>query len=135
MPKVVSRGECEFALHCRAYNLTPEREYLFHPTRKFRFDFAFPAEKLAVEIEGLTREGGRHQRRSGYTVDCVKYSEAAVLGWRVIRATTAQVTSGQAIDWTLAALRGCDSLNQRSRSVARTNISGRNELRTGREQS
>jgi very-short-patch-repair endonuclease len=104
IPNALSPGECEFALHCRAHGLRPEREWQFHPTRKFRFDFAFPDAKLAVEIEGGIWRGGRHCRGTGFENDCIKYSEAAILGWRIIRATTEQVMSGQAINWTLAAL-------------------------------
>ena len=92
-----------FWLHCRAEKLEPMREFSFHPTRKFRFDFAWQDKMLAVEVEGGVN--GRHQRISGFSGDCFKYSEAAVLGWRVIRATTAQVISGQAIDWVLRALK------------------------------
>ena len=103
IPKALSKGEEAFALHCRAEGLSPVRELFFHPTRKFRFDFAFPDKMLAVEIEGGVN--GRHQRIGGFTGDCVKYSEAAVLGWRIIRATTGQVMSGQAIDWVLKALK------------------------------
>ena len=66
----------------------PEPEYRFHPDRKWRFDLAWPDCRLAVEIEGLTRGGGRHQRPRGYTHDCEKYREAAKLGWRVLRDTS-----------------------------------------------
>lgn len=103
IPKALSKGEEAFASDCRIEELTPEREFMFHPTRKWRFDFAWPDIKLAVEVEGGVN--GRHQRIGGFTGDCVKYSEAAVLGWRVIRATTAQVMSGQAIVWVMKALK------------------------------
>ena len=101
-PKSLSPGEEAFALHCRVERLNPIREYAFHPKRKWRFDFSFPDAMLAVEIEGGV--GGRHQRVGGFAGDCVKYAHAAILGWRVIRATTAQVMSGDAIQWTLEAL-------------------------------
>ena len=57
------------------------REHMFHPTRKWRFDFAFPSVKLAVEIEGW----GRHQRRVGFSLDCEKYNTAESMGWRILR--------------------------------------------------
>ena len=64
----------------------PEREVRFHPERKWRFDFAWPANKVAVELEGtLPRFGGRHQRMAGFDGDCEKYNSALVLGWRVLR--------------------------------------------------
>jgi very-short-patch-repair endonuclease len=103
IPKALSKGEEAFVRQCEVEWLTPEREFMFHPTHKWRFDFAFRFAKLAVEVEGGVN--GRHQRIGGSTADCVKYSEAAVLGWRVIRATTAQVMSGQAIIWVLKALK------------------------------
>lgn len=65
----------------RAPTLPPEREFRFHPERRWRFDFAWPSIKLAVEIEGR----GRHQTVVGYRRDCEKYNEAARLGWRVLR--------------------------------------------------
>ena len=83
----------QIAAHCRAGGYeAPEPEYQFHPTRKWRFDFAFPAAKVAVEYEGTTGgKGGRHQRREGYAEDAVKYTEAALLGWKVIRVTSSTV--------------------------------------------
>lgn len=102
--KKLSPGEEAFALHCRAECLNPEREFYFAKPRQWRFDFAFPAIKLAIEIEGGTWSGGRHSRGSGYDKDCEKYSEAAILGWRVIRVTTGMVNSGQAINYTIRAI-------------------------------
>jgi very-short-patch-repair endonuclease len=64
------------------------REYRFHPVRKFRFDFALPDERIAVEYEGSTWAGGRHTRGTGYSRDCVKYNLATVEGWRVLRYTS-----------------------------------------------
>ena len=60
------------------------KEYKFAPDRKWRFDFAFPSQWLAVEIEGR----GRHQMAKGVRNDCEKYNTALVLGWRVMRFPT-----------------------------------------------
>lgn len=57
------------------------REYQFHPTRKWRFDVAWPEQKLAVEIDGR----GRHQTISGVRKDYEKHNEATRMGWRVLR--------------------------------------------------
>ncbi len=82
----------------RAYGLPePEQEYKFHPDRKWRFDFAFVSERLAVEVEGATWANGRHTRGDGFENDCRKYAEAAILGWRVIRVTGGMVESGEAV--------------------------------------
>lgn len=82
------------------------REYRFHPIRKWRFDFAHPDRKLAVEVEGFGAGGmaGRHQRFMGFNQDAEKYAEAVIAGWRVIRCTTQQVRNGKAAQWVARAL-------------------------------
>lgn len=64
---------------------TPEREYKFHEKRKWRFDYAWPDKKIAVEKEGGVWSHGRHTRGSGFVKDMEKYNEAGRLGWRVFR--------------------------------------------------
>ena len=62
------------------------REHKFHPKRRWKFDFAFPTFKVAVEIEGLGAGGmGRHQRVGGLVKDAEKYNMAAEMGWTVLR--------------------------------------------------
>lgn len=98
----------------------PLAQYRFAPPRKWRFDFAWLARKLAVEIDGGTRgrpvvchrcgtpvrarkangnlgriimQGGRHNNPSGYATDREKHNAAVVLGWRVLTATTEMLNS------------------------------------------
>lgn len=83
----------------------PESEYRFHPDRRWRFDLAWPAAMVACEVEGGiwmqtdTGRGKGHAHPERFTGDCEKYSEAAICGWRLIRATPEQVVSGQALSW------------------------------------
>ena len=78
---------------------TPEREWKFHPTRRWRFDFAWPEHNLlALEVEGATWANGRHNRGNGFENDCIKYGEAAVLGWRLLRVTGGMIQDGRAVD-------------------------------------
>jgi len=102
-PQALSPGEEAFALHCRVENLEPIREFRFHKTRKWRFDFYFPEKKLAVEVEG--GYGGRHQR-TGFATDMQKYNAAASMGIMVLRFTTRDVIRGDAINQVLGVLRG-----------------------------
>lgn len=84
------------ALQLRALGLQPDIEHRFHPTRRWRLDFAFPALRLGVEVEGGLYSRGRHVRPAGYEADLEKYNAAALAGWMVLRFSPAQVRSGQA---------------------------------------
>ena len=99
IPKAESAAEAELALWIRTSPDVPPpvREFQFHPTRKWRFDFAWPQIRLAVEIEGLTADGGRHQRIGGFSADLAKYHAAWMLNWRVYRCSASMVSSGEAI--------------------------------------
>ena len=68
-------------------------EYRFHPTRQWRFDFAFIDKKIAVEIEGGIWSGGGHTRGLHYSSDCEKYNQAQILGWVVLRYTDKNIYS------------------------------------------
>jgi len=64
----------------------PEPEYPFSKVlkRRHRFDFAWPDERIAVEVEGnawTVKGGGRHMRDS----DLEKYNLACHLRWLVFR--------------------------------------------------
>ena len=73
---------------CRAAGLkTPAMEYRFCLDRKWRFDYAWPDQRIALEYEGGVTSGGRHTRAVGYTKDCEKYNQAQIMGWTVLRVT------------------------------------------------
>ncbi len=73
---------------CRAVGLPePVAEYRFAPPRRWRFDYAWPEARIAVEVEGGAWVGGRHTRAGGFIADMEKYNRAAVLGWRILRYT------------------------------------------------
>ena len=75
------------------------QEYKFHPIRRWRFDFAWPEKKLALEVEGGIFRGGRHTSPKGFINDCEKYNTAALMGWTVIRVTSPQIKSGELLQW------------------------------------
>ena len=64
------------------------KEYKFHEVRKWRFDYAIPSVKVAIEIDGGVWEYGRHNRPQGYINDMEKLNNAASMGWLVLRFTT-----------------------------------------------
>lgn len=102
--------EERFRLQLDLSGLTPlsadyKQQFRFHPTRRWPFDFAWPESKVAVEIQGgiwgtgkRNEVKGAHVRGKGYTMDCEKLGEAAVLGWKVIPVTPEMVDDGTALD-------------------------------------
>jgi hypothetical protein len=75
----------------------PEREYRFCE-RGWRFDFAWPGQMVAAEVEGAIWVQGRHTRGRGFENDCAKYNRATLLGWRVFRFTPAMINQGEALE-------------------------------------
>ncbi|NYZ70022.1 hypothetical protein H0A36_28820, partial [Endozoicomonas sp. SM1973] len=73
----MSKLETTLEFYLEAYKLPkPVTEYKFHPKRRWRFDFAWPDKKLAVEVEGGGWVNGRHNRGQGFANDMEKYHEA-----------------------------------------------------------
>ena len=87
------------ALHLKAHKVKYEREVCLVAGRQWRFDFWFPDAGIAVEVEGGTKFGkSRHSRGDGFEEDCRKYNAASLAGIRLLRFTTRQVKSGEAVD-------------------------------------
>lgn len=87
-------------------------EYQFHPTREWRFDFAIPSRRVAIEVEGGCFNGGRHIRPEGYLRDVEKYNEAAVEGWCVIRVLPAELLSFKSVRLIIRAVERKKEINQ-----------------------
>ncbi|WP_439832625.1 hypothetical protein [Aeromonas caviae] len=81
----------------------PATELLFHPKRKWRFDYAWPTRMIAIEVHGGIHSGGRHTRGRGFVEDRAKMNEATLLGWTVLEVTPEHIKSGQLRAWLLAA--------------------------------
>ena len=102
----VSALELEMLRQIQAAQLpTPKLEHRFHPVRRWRFDFCWIDQRLALEVEGGIWCNGRHTTGSGFTADCAKYNTALIMGWRVLRVTGTQVKSGAALSWLELALK------------------------------
>jgi very-short-patch-repair endonuclease len=67
-------------------------QHRFHPTRRWRFDFAHLASKVAIEIQGGIWSHGAHVRGAQYQRDRAKIVMAQELGWIVYELTDRQIT-------------------------------------------
>ena len=72
----------------------PIAEYQFAAPRRWRFDWAFIDQKVAVEVDGgvWLKFGGRH----GSDKDREKTNCAAAMGWRVFRYSPAMIEADPA---------------------------------------
>lgn len=88
------------------------KEFRFHPIRKWRFDYALPDHRLAIEVEGGVWSGGRHIRPRGFLGDMEKYNSASALGWRVLRVTPDTLCSSATLDLVRQAIAATDQQNE-----------------------
>ena len=84
------------------------KEYRFHPTRKWRMDYAWPSHMIALEVEGAVWTRGRHTRGSGFVNDISKYNAATMLGWRVFRIIRGDFDVGRATELIEEAIRSVE---------------------------
>lgn len=77
-----------------------ERELVFHPGRRWRFDFANQERALALEIDGQV-----HRIAGRFEGDVDKLNQATLSGWRVLRVTPGMVDDGSALDLVVQAIR------------------------------
>lgn len=82
------------------------KEYRFYKSRQWRFDYALPLYKIALEVEGGVWTQGRHVRPVGFLGDMNKYNTATLLGWRVFRTTPSKLLSQDTITLIKNAING-----------------------------
>ena len=82
------------------------KEYRFHPQRRWRFDYALPEHKIALEVEGGVWTGGRHTRPQGFLGDIEKYNTATLMGWRVFRTTPEELVRSATLNLLRQAISG-----------------------------
>lgn len=79
-------------------------EFQALPDRRYRWDLAWPEQKLLVEIQGGIWAEGGHTTGVGVTRDCEKATLAALAGFRCLAVTSDHISSGQALKWIQEAL-------------------------------
>lgn len=102
-----------FEMQCRLAGLPePQKEYKFHPKRRWRFDFAWPApfvsfkDPVALEVQGGLFVQGRHSRGAALLKEHEKLNAAALLGWRILYCTPKQIADGSALSLVEQAIKG-----------------------------
>lgn len=70
------------------------RELVFLPDRKYRLDFAFPQQKIGVEVQGMV-----HRIKGRFKADIEKRALAMLNGWRILEVSGTEVRNGKAIEW------------------------------------
>lgn len=75
-----------------------ETEFRFHPPRRWRWDYAVPSMKLAIEYHGGIYSGGRHVRGIGFEKDREKMNTGQLDGWTILELTEEMVKSGKAYE-------------------------------------
>lgn len=73
----------------------PVPEYVFAAPRKWRFDYAWPDQKVALEVQGGLFIKGRHTQGSWLLKEHEKLNTAAALGWRVCYCTPTEFNAGE----------------------------------------
>lgn len=80
----MSAGEDALAMQLTAVRIPFEREFKFHPDRRWRADF-FIKPNILVEVDGGVFVQGRHSGGMGQVNDMEKHNAAALLGYLVFR--------------------------------------------------
>lgn len=103
-----------------------EREVMFHPSRRWRLDFANRHYMIAIEIDGgawamrckkchgsgcstcrgTGQQMGRHSFGDGFNDDRVKWNEIALHGWLLLHVTADLIQKREALIFVERALRG-----------------------------
>ena len=107
---------------CKAARLpVPVPEHRFAPPRRWRFDWAWLDQKVALEVQGGLFTQGRHSRGAALMKEFEKLNTAAELGWRVLFVTPQQMQNGEAFTYIERVLRagkitGRDSADDTNRA-------------------
>lgn len=94
-PKKESEIERRFAQQIRAAGLPePEREWFHVAGRNLTLDFAWPALKIGVEVQGMA-----HRIKAKFNADIEKRALALLLGWRILEVNGDAVRNEIGIGW------------------------------------
>jgi very-short-patch-repair endonuclease len=95
--------------------------------RRCRIDFAYPDDRIAIEVDGWTDHG----TRQAFEFDRARQNELVELGWRVVRFTWLQLTT-QPVDVAITVATALGLVPSRWRRPRGQNSSGRGQNSSGR---
>jgi len=99
-----SAASLAFTALCADQGLsTPTPEYHFAKPRRWRFDYAWPEHKVALEVQGGIFIAGRHSRGAALLKEWEKLNMAAMRGWRILYCQPKDLCSVA----TMSAIRAC----------------------------
>lgn len=79
----------------------PRKNWFFVTGRNYELDRAWPALKIAVEVQGMA-----HRIKGKFKADIEKRALAMLGGWRVLEVDGASIRDGRAIEWLKKLLEG-----------------------------
>lgn len=82
----------------KAHNIDVVAEHRFAPPRRWRFDFAVPVHRIAIEVQGGLFTGGRHSRGPALMKEHEKLNTAAAMGWRVLYTIPQNICMSETIE-------------------------------------
>jgi very-short-patch-repair endonuclease len=100
-PRARSAGEAELELRLEEAGITGWRtEYEFSPHgRRWKLDFAWPRERLAVEVDGSV-----HRIKGRFARDFDKHNALVLAEWALLRFSAKHIATGKATETIRAAL-------------------------------
>lgn len=102
LPKAPNDYSERFSAACKAAGLpAPTPEYLFAaPERRYRADFAWPDQRVMLEVEGgiWRKGGGAHSHPTNILRDMERTNEATVRGWRLLRFQPEKLTKPETME-------------------------------------
>lgn len=77
------------------------KEYFAIPGRDFRLDYAWPALKVGIELQGV-----HHRERGKYARDIEKRALHLIAGWRVLELDGKSIKAERSVEWLVTLLDG-----------------------------
>ena len=103
----INVGETLLAIHLDELGVAFVDQFYYVPGRQFRADFGIPSHRLLIEVNGgRLMENSGHSGPTGIQRDNERLNHATLHGWRLLRFTPQEVSSGAAKVWIQKVIEG-----------------------------